>query len=351
MSLAAPTELAPDALLGTVERLSHAPVVTLKPVAGGRNSRVFRARLDNGRDVAVKVCFRHASDPRDRIGVEFDALCLMWKHGFRDVPQPLAANRGKGVALYEFIAGTALGQIRAADIDALVDFLARLRGLAQLPECQKIGSASEACFSVATMMDVLHARRARLASAVGGAKQTGALHAFLRDEFDPALKLLMRWSRAKLPRDGFTRELPQADRTLSPSDFGFHNAVRKRKGGIVWLDFEYFGWDDPAKMIVDFLLHPAKPATAALKRRFASGILARFADQPGLRRRAEAVFPLFGLKWCLILLNEFLPVDLQRRQFAHAAHDRDLAQRRQLAKSRAMLRRIQQQYDCNPFLT
>ncbi|MBI5801763.1 MAG: hypothetical protein HZA92_13705 [Verrucomicrobia bacterium] len=349
MSLPALTELDLAALCGTVARLSRTRVTALEPLAGGRNSRVFRARLDDGRDVAVKVSFRHRSDPRDRIGVEFAALRLMWRHGFRDVPEPLAANRSAGVALYEFIPGAAPTQIRAADIDALVSFLARLRGLAKEPESQKLGPASEACFSVAEMVDVLHARRARLAAAEGRAKQLVALHKFLHDEFDPALDRIVRWSRAKLPSGAFTRELPQADRTLSPSDFGFHNAVRQREGGIVWLDFEYFGWDDPAKMIVDFLLHPAKPATAALKRRFASGVLARFADQPGLRRRAEAVFPLFGLKWCLILLNEFLPADLQRRQFARAANDRDLAQRRQLAKSRAMLRRIHQQYDCNPF--
>ena len=52
-------------------------------------------------------------------------------------------------------------------------------------------------------------------------------------------------------------ELPVEQRTLSPSDFGFHNALRRPDGRVVFLDLEYFGWDDPAKMISDFLLHPA----------------------------------------------------------------------------------------------
>jgi hypothetical protein len=350
MSLPTPTDPSPTDLLDTVERLAHSRVKALEPLAGGRNSRVFRARLADRHDLAVKACFRHPNDPRDRAGAEFDALELMWQGGFRDVPQPLALNRAAGIALYEFIPGAPPGSIRAADIDALVSFLGRLRKLARQPGAKKLGSASEACFSVAEMVEVLRRRRARLAAAEAGTKQLAALHAFLRDELDPAMEQLVRWSRERLPRGGFTRELPQAGRTLSPSDFGFHNAVRQREGGIVWLDFEYFGWDDPAKMIVDFLLHPAKPATAAMKRRFTAGVLAHFADQPTLRRRVEAVFPLFGLKWCLILLNEFLPVDLQRRQFARSTLDRDIAQRRQLAKSRAMLRRIQRQYDCNPFL-
>ncbi|MEQ2009572.1 MAG: hypothetical protein ABMA26_22545, partial [Limisphaerales bacterium] len=187
-------------LLGTVERLARTRVSALEPLAGGRNSRVFRARLDDGRDVAVKACFRHPNDPRDRTGVEFDALRLMWKHGFRDVPEPLVASRSAGVALCEFIPGTAPQQLRAADIDALVDFLARLRVLARQPDCQQLGPASEACFSVASMVDVLHARRARLKSPEGGLRRLAALQAFLRDEFDPALDRIVRWSRAKLPR-------------------------------------------------------------------------------------------------------------------------------------------------------
>ena len=43
------------------------------------------------------------------------------------------------------------------------------------------------------------------------------------------------------------QELLEQYRTLSPSDFGFHNALRTPAGTMVFLDFEYFGWDDPAK--------------------------------------------------------------------------------------------------------
>ncbi|MBI3875003.1 MAG: hypothetical protein HY300_03380 [Verrucomicrobia bacterium] len=348
--MSTPTEPFSAALRAIASRLLHARVTALEPVAGGRNSRVFRARLAGGRSVALKAYFRHRGDPRDRLGVEFGALRLMWRHGFRNVTEPLAADHRAGVALYEFIEGEKPGRIRAADIDALVGFLGKFRELAPLRESAKFGRASEACFTVAEMVEVLRRRRSRLDAAEGGAKNLAALRKFLAEQFDPALEHFARWSRGHLPRGAFDRELPLRERTLSPSDFGFHNALRRRDGGIVWLDFEYFGWDDPAKMIVDFLLHPAKPVPAALKRRFAAGILSHFADQPRLRRRAEAVFPLFGLKWCLIMLNEFLPADLQRRQFARAANDRDLAQRGQLAKARAMLRRIQRQYDCNPFL-
>jgi hypothetical protein len=93
-------------------------------------------------------------------------------------------------------------------------------------------------------------------------------------------------------------------------------------------------------MMSDFLLHPAMNLSLDLKKRFVSAVLRRFADFPGLSVRLESVYPLFGLKWCMIVLNEFLPAELLRRRFAATAGvDRSVVQARQLEKARKMLRR------------
>ena len=42
---------------------------------------------------------------------------------------------------------------------------------------------------------------------------------------------------------------------FSPSDFGFHNALLKDNGKLCFLDFEYFGRDDPVKLMADFIWH------------------------------------------------------------------------------------------------
>jgi len=320
-------------------------------IGGGRNSLVFRLRTADGRTFALKSYFRHRGDSRDRLGTEFDCLQLLRDHGFTNVPRPVAASRRHGFALYEFIAGSKPNRPTAKDISAVVDLLDQLRRLSTVPDLPTIGAASEACFSPQAMVEVLHRRLDRLSGGEGSEKNLAALRRFLDEEFSPALKRFTTWSRSHLRRGGvaFGRELPRAERTLSPSDFGFHNALRRRGGELVFLDFEYFGWDDPAKMIVDFLLHPARPVPARLKRRFLTEMLQRFSDWPGLRGRVEAVYPLFALKWCLILLNEFLPADFQRRQFARAAAgDRDAAQRRQLNRSRRLLQRLLRQP--SPFL-
>ena len=54
---------------------------------------------------------------------------------------------------------------------------------------------------------------------------------------------------------------------LSPSDFGFHNAILKESGDLVFLDFEYFGRDDPVKLMADFIWHPGMKLSNLQKRR------------------------------------------------------------------------------------
>jgi hypothetical protein len=84
----------------------------------------------------------------------------------------------------------------------------------------------------------------------------------------------------------------------------------------VFLDFEYFGWDDPAKMVSDFLMHPGMSLSLSAKQRFLSGILDRCDFATNFKSRLNGVYPLWGLKWTLIMLNEFVPEHLRRRRFA-----------------------------------
>ena len=232
---------------------------------------------------------------------------------------------------------------------AAADFLGRLQHLSRKAESRKLGTASEAYFAASLVADHLKQRLQRLQMAEGESEPYQALAQFLEREFTPSLEQVTGWCEAHLRAAGlsFSGELDWAQRTLSPSDFGFHNALRQPDGRIIFLDFEYFGWDDPAKMIADFLLHPAMNLSADAKRIFASTMFKRFPDLPSLPVRLEGLYPLFGLKWCLIFLNEFLPDAYLRRRFAATASaERSALQLRQLDKARQMLERIRQEYQC-----
>lgn len=86
-----------------------------------------------------------------------------------------------------------------------------------------------------------------------------------------------------------------------------------------FVDFEYAGWDDPAKVVCDFLNQPRVPVPADCHRRFAEGI-AQESRQPEFQlRRIALLMPVLRLKWCCIMLNHFLLADSARREFAQGA--------------------------------
>jgi hypothetical protein len=322
----------------------------LQRIGGGRNSQVYKLECSDGRHYLAKVYYRHDEDSRDRLAAEFDGLTFLWQSGVRAIPEPLSTDPILGFAIYEYIHGESINSntVTASDIDTAVDFLISLNRLTEHPGAADLQPASEACFSVKAIMDNIQQRIARLFSLPDQGSLEVELGRFLANEIWPFFAHVKKWSRARLLELGLELdwELPIAERTLSPSDFGFHNALRRVDGNLVFLDFEYFGWDDPAKMIVDFILHPAMNLTLQLKLRYVRGLLAHFANMSALSARLSAVYPLFGLKWCLILLNEFVPVDLARRDFAETESvERGERLSQQLTKARKMLAKVRRSYE------
>ena len=287
------------------------PAVSWESLGGGRNSQVYRVELAGNRSYVVKRYLRHRSDGRERLVVEFESLQFLWGNGLRCVPQPIREERVDGCALYEYVEGEKIPpeKLTASDIDEAVRFLNRLKELRENPESRRLPPASEACFSAESVAQAVSLRLQRLRGVSANGPSQGALREFLEKEVVPSFIEVRQWSREFLEGEGlsFTGLIPGEDRTLSPSDFGFHNALRRRNGQMVFLDFEYFGWDDPAKLIADFLLHPGMGLTEGLRHRFASRALRLFSEQRSLSKRVRAVWPLCGFNWCLILLNEFLP--------------------------------------------
>ena len=357
ISLTTPPEAEAAELTAWVAEAIGLPVTTVERIGGGRNSRVLRVVCGRGRSYVVKQYFAPRVDARSRLEVEFDALTFLWGRGIRDIPQPIAADRERGAAVYAAIDGApiAAAEVGDAEIEQAVGFLAALKALRTDPASGALPPASEACFSARAVLENLELRLRRFPDRRGRGTPYGALADFLAREFSPARDRVTHWCQERLSAFGrsLESELPQRHRTLSPSDFGFHNGLRLADGRITYLDFEYFGWDDPAKILADFVLHPAMGLSERVGRQFAARVFALFSDDQELPARAEAAFPLVGLKWCLILLNEFVPDDLSRRAFAGrtAAAQTEALQRAQLAKARRMLRRILSTYEQFPYRT
>jgi hypothetical protein len=315
--------------------------VSVAELKGGRNSRVFRVDLPTAEPVVLKFFARP-----DRLQTETSALEFLWRHGIRAIPRPLAADQDTGCAVLQFVAGKQLHpeEVDTTDVGHAAFFLSTLHGLSSAPESRSLPLASEASLTIEGICSSIDRRLSRLAGLPADSEPRRQLHRFLDAGFRPELAATTSWCREQAGAWWHT-SLPGEQQTLSPSDFGFHNALRTDGGELVFLDFEHFGWDDPAKIAADFLLHPHEAMALApgLKEHF----LARLVEQFDLRGtwladRLRVVLPLFALKWCTILLNEFVPADQARRHFAgNAAPAAEILLMQQLHKAQEMLIRAQ----------
>lgn len=308
------------------------------PVSG--NNRVYVASSGQ-RQVVAKVYFPVADGEVDRLDAEWLFLSHASRSGLRCVPKAIACDKASRIALYEYIAGEKLhsSDIGESDVLQAADFIAALNAPQAAASAATLPPAREACFTVSSHLAMLDRRFARF-SVLDGAVA-------LSDEDRQALifieKLKAEWSfrRSRIVAVcddwglGLDTPVSDGERLVSPSDFGFHNALRTPEGRQVFIDFEYAGWDDVAKLVADFFYQPAIPVNRVYSAAFINRVLAHIEDQATVRRRIDLLRPVFGLKWCCIMLNRFLPDMAQRAAFADPDQNVAERKRQQLEKARS----------------
>lgn len=290
-------DIASDLLNKPVDKIAH--------FRSGGNSTIYQIQSGNN-DYALK-CYS-LNDGHDRLRRETEGFRFLHFHNVACVPTTISADYDQFCALYEWIDGSHINEPDSTDIDAILSFCSRLFKLGRHESALRLKQASASCFSGKDVVDQMRHRLDQL-------QQIEALHpqleCFLQLDFFPMLISLEDNARRQYAAGNiqFDDQIDPSIRVLSPSDFGFHNALCRSNGSFVFLDFEYFGWDDPVKLTADVLLHPAMELDDILKQQFLDGIKDLHADQnkEQFSERFSALYPLYGLIWCLIILNPYLP--------------------------------------------
>lgn len=301
-------------------------------VRGGGNNAIFRIESERGR-FALKRYLTTRGDAIDRLGREFEALTVLADAGESAVPRPVAMDRSAGIAAYEWVTGERVARLQTDDVDAALAFVARLLDYSRTPAAAGLRDAAEACVTDAALRAQI---RSRLDVLAAGAEPR--LAHFLADRFVPAWALL---DVAPAPDD----PLPRERQTLSPSDFGSHNMLRRPGGALVFLDFEYFGWDDPVKLIADTLWHPGSALGPEERSAFGAGAQRIFHGDPDYSARFARRAPLFALRWALIVLSEFIPESWERRRQAGQTAAWETVKAAQLVKAVAFVNRALEAFD------
>lgn len=323
---------------GLTDRASLGRALSFSRLAGGKNNQVYRIEMDAGGPLLLKRYFSDPRDGRDRLSAEWNFLERAWQDGVRAVPQPLARDRGAKAAIYGFVPGRKLDAagLKAGHVDAAADFILAVNAR----QHAALQPAADACFSISDHLELVERRLLRLAALDPQAPHATEAQRFvfrtLRSLWDAVRQRAVREALA-LGLD-LHRRLGEAESCLSPSDFGFHNALETCDGRLVFLDFEYAGQDDPAKLVLDFFCQPQVPVPLAYLDRFARKLAPLPLDKAA-QARCRVLLDACRVKWACLLLNDFLPVGEARRAFAEAS-ERASRCAAQLEKAKAKLAEI-----------
>ena len=300
------------------ERAGRGRVKNLIRLAGGRNNQVYRLETEGDSSLLLKRYFSDTRDPRDRLGAEWSFISHAWSRGIRVVPEPILCEHAEQIGLYGFIQGRKLvaSELTKAHIDAAIDFVLAVN---KRPRPQ-LTPASEACFSLAEHIATVERRVMRLTTLDATAPHAGQAQQLVRTKLLPAWDAVKTHLAAGAESAGLAidQALGPDECCLSPSDFGFHNALIDAQGRLTFLDFEYAGRDDPAKLVCDFFCQPDVPVPLSLH----THVIDRMAEGLGLDAagvvRCQLLLDAYRIKWACIILNDFLPLGATRRAYADA---------------------------------
>lgn len=280
-------------------------VQNIVKLEGRGNSAIFRVQTSLG-EVSLKR-YPHSLSPtgvcyESRLGSEINACEFLEKNKFENIRHLKAYSTELNVAVFDWIEGQDIKSISNSDILMASQFVASLYSLSKNKTAQSLKNAKEACFSTSDIITQITNREKLLAAT---ALENLELRDFFLTEYYPLRNVIFEFVKKNKLWDDREVVLGRDFQTLSPSDFGFHNAIKGLDDNIYWLDFEYFGWDDPVKLVSDFIWHPAMSLTEDQKNIWLKQAFQIFGHIKFFEDRLKMHHLIFGLRWILIILNPF----------------------------------------------
>jgi thiamine kinase-like enzyme len=312
-------------------------LVKVEQVTGGRNNRAFRV-MGSDSSWLLKQYFQGSQGMRDRCATEWDWSQFCWQRGVTWGPEPLERDEKHHATLFEFIEGRRLqkDEVNDSHVEQAAQFVAEVNLHRGHPLATSLPVAAEACFSYEDHVACVDRRINRLTALPVTSAIDKQLQDWLQSSLVPAWGQIVETLRSAVDPEDYQTTMLRSEHCLSPSDFGFHNALITSTGRIRFFDFEYAGWDDPAKLICDFFWQQDLPAPRESMHRLVE-VLSAPDTRFELKNRVKLLFPLFGAKWCCLLLNEFVREDRLRREFAQSTRISESGRAHQLELAKQLL--------------
>jgi len=292
----------------------------------------------------VKNYFNSTLDNRDRFNSEVLFFEYTKECAPSFIPKIYAIDKENKIILFENILGNnlQLDDLNPEIISTAATFFSFLnKPKFKYSLGKKINDAAEACFSINSHLNLINQRIIRLENIVDDTLQdlsVSVIVSKIRKLFEQIKsKILLYAYQNKLDLE---LDLQMTDRVISPSDFGFHNCLIKENRNLIFFDFEYAGWDDPAKVTGDFFNQLQVPVSEKYFDTFVNRAFDSLTNKNDLITRCKLLLPLFKIKWACIAMNIFIPINLERRIFSNPNLDINIYKALQIEKAKNILNKI-----------
>ena len=303
--------------------LNRKDILDLNQIHNGINSKVFNLKFKKNKNLILKTYPFEDEIISRRMRVENNSLKYLKKNNF-PVPGIYKSFFDFNCSFYEFQSGKKNFKATELLIDQCYDFIKKLSLLSRKTKKNLFPNAKEACLSPNEICEQIEKKFNKLIKI-----NDKALNNFLFFEFSDLFEKYLKITKKNFNKE-FKNNISITNRILSPSDFGLHNTI-SQKNKLYFLDFEYFGWDDPIKLICDFLWHPGNNMSKKLKKRFLNKVINLFSkNYKNFENKLYVLLPLYGLRWSLIILNCFVKKNLKNKTL----------ETRQLRKAKKILNRV-----------
>ena len=299
----------------------------IKQVKNGRNSKVFIA-ISGDKKHIIKKYHYHLNDLRNRLDNEFRFLTYLKDYSIDRVAKPIDRDDENHLGLYSYIKGKVPDSINQNIVNQATNFIFKINEHRDTKLAKNLSNASESCFSIISHINSVENRINNLKNIISNEPLMRDFSSFVNLNLNNTLEKIKNNFSIKFNSKEIQQNLLNIHKIISPSDFGFHNTLLKNDK-LYFLDFEYAGWDDPAKLICDFICHPEIPVNEQLSKLFSDSIVSWLKTPEDMNEKIRALLPLYRLKWCCIILNEFTSVGRDRRM--HSGNTQSLEN--QLKKS------------------
>jgi len=230
--------------------------LSLKRLRGGINNRVFRC--GHGRQYWVIKGYAPAQPAQpgqhDRMQAEVQFLQFASEAAPGFTPALIEVDSERRCVVLQHIEGAAFPEGVPPSQTAIAEAVEFFRQLNTESKQAREYIQLDACEGFLSMKDHIGNVRERLQSMTSRhldpelRLQAATLLQQLYCELAHAEERI-----SKVINQGIVTDVIDQDKCcVSPSDFGFHNAIRTASG-TRFIDFEFAGWDDPVKALVDFI--------------------------------------------------------------------------------------------------